>query len=83
MNAGNNAVVLVRKAGHIGHARVVEHIAAGIAVGAFAVEGVGIPQAGDDLVNEKLGGNSGGHIGVVGHGRGFDAVVAVPQLPGV
>ena len=83
LDAGNDAVVLARKAGDIGHASVVEHIAAGIAVGAFAVEGVGIPQAGDNLVNEKLGGNSGGHIGVVGHGRGFDAVIAVPQLLGV
>ena len=83
LNAGNNAVVLVRKAGHIGYACVVEYITAGIAVGVFSAEGVSIPQAGDDLVNEKLSGNSGGHIGVIGHGRGFDAVIAVPQLFGV
>ena len=83
LDAGNDAVVLIRKAGDIGHTRVVEHIAAGIAIRTFAVKGVGIPQARDDLVNEKLGGDSGGHIGVIGHGCGFDAVIAVPQLLGV
>ena len=35
--------------------------------------------------NRKIGSWSdpGGYIGVVGHGRGFDAVIAIPQLPGV
>ena len=54
LNAGNNAVVLVRKAGHIGYACVVEYITAGIAVGVFSAEGVSIPQAGDDLVADHL-----------------------------
>ena len=49
----------------------------------MAVEGIGIPQSRYDLVDQELGGDPGGHIGVVGHGRGFDAVIAVPQLPGV
>ena len=76
----HNGIVVRGEVGYIVHPGIVENIAIRIAVGTVLLEGIRIAQSGDDLIDEKLGGNPQGHIGVAGHGRRQYTVGMVPSL---
>ena len=80
LDALHNGIVVGCKIGNVVCAGIVENIAIRIAVGAVQLEGVRISQSGDNLIDEKLGGNPQGHIGVAGHGRRQYTVGMIPSL---
>ena len=80
LDAFYDGIVVGCKIGNVVCAGIVENIAIRIAVGAVLLEGIRISQSGDDLIDEKLGGNPQGHVGVAGHGRGHYTVGMVPSL---
>ena len=80
LDALHNGIVVRGEVGYIVHPGIVENIPVGIAVGAIPLESIRISQSGDNLIDEKLGGNPQGHIGVAGHGRRQYTVGMVPSL---
>ena len=76
----HNGIVVRGEIGNVVCTGIVENIPVGIAVGAIQLEGIRISQSGDNLIDEKLGGNPQGHIGVAGHGRRQYTVGMVPSL---